>query len=180
MGIQYRLGRQQRIKSLPSLKYLLYQESKILWRTGCIARASAYQSRKASSGIFRVRPSLPLSPPLPSSGISPTIPCPLLEILFNAALAKYCKETGEDLRNHPLAARINSCDSPESVLNVFQQQAQAFEESRRDDARLFKWLIPVVIVLQAFSTNAILSDGVSLVSPADFLIVHSVCFNSIP
>jgi hypothetical protein len=101
------------------------------------------------------------------------------EILFNVALVKYCKQTGEDLRNHPLAARINSCDSPESILNIFQEQAQAFEESRRGDARLFKWLIPIVNVLHALSTNAILSDGISLVSPADFLIVRSVCFNSI-
>lgn len=102
-----------------------------------------------------------------------TAPSANFEILFDAVLVKYRKQTGEDLRGHPLAARINSCDSPDSILNIFQEQAQAFEESRRSDARLFKWRIPIVNVLHALSTNAVLSDGVSLVSPAlaDFLIV---------
>ncbi|KAN0111234.1 hypothetical protein V8E52_008714 [Russula decolorans] len=49
------------------------------------------------------------------------------EVLFNAALAKYTNQTGNDLRNHPLAIMIDSCDSPDSILDIFQEQARAFE-----------------------------------------------------
>ena len=91
--------------------------------------------------------------------------------LFNAALEKYTKKTGKDLRNHPLASEIDSCDSPDSIINIFQEQARAFDEFKRGDTQLFKWLKPVVNVLHALSTNDVLRDSVSLVSLATFVIV---------
>jgi fungal STAND N-terminal Goodbye domain len=93
------------------------------------------------------------------------------ETLFNAALAKYTKQTGKDLRNHPLADRIDGCDNPDSILDIFQEQSKAFEEFRNGDTKLLKWLRPVVNVLHALSTNAVLTDRASLVSagcPAAF------------
>jgi hypothetical protein len=69
--------------------------------------------------------------------------------LFNAALEKYTKKTGKDLRSHPLASEIDSCDSPDSIINIFREQAQAFDEFKRGDTQLFKWLKPVVNVLHA-------------------------------
>jgi fungal STAND N-terminal Goodbye domain len=94
--------------------------------------------------------------------------CSDFEALFNAALAKYTKQTGKDLRNHPLADRIDGCDNPDSILDIFQEQSQAFDEFRNGDTKLFKWLRPVVNVLHALSTNAVLTDRASLVSPAAF------------
>jgi hypothetical protein len=98
--------------------------------------------------------------------------------LFNVALEKYTKKTGKDLRNHPLASEIDSCDSPDSIINIFQEQARAFDEFKRGDTQLFKWLKPVVNVLHALSTNDALKDSVSLVSLATFLIIcileHSI------
>ena len=91
------------------------------------------------------------------------------EVLFSAALEKYTKQTGKDLRNHPLASEINSCDSPDSTLHLFQEQAKAFDEFRRGDTKLFKWLKPVVNVLHALSTNEVLRDSVSHVSLATFI-----------
>ena len=79
------------------------------------------------------------------------------EMLFNAALAKYTKETGIDLRGHPLTTRIDSCDSPDSILDIFREQSRAFDEFRTGDTKLFKLLGPVVNVLHALSTNAVLS-----------------------
>jgi hypothetical protein len=99
------------------------------------------------------------------------------ETLFNAALAEYTKQTGKDLRSHPLADRIDSCDSPNSILDIFQEQARAFDEFRKGDTKLFKWLRPVVNVLHAISTNAVLSDTGSLVSPATFRIIHFAYLN---
>jgi len=96
------------------------------------------------------------------------------ETLLNAALAKYTKQTGNDLRDHPLASKIDSCDSPDSILDIFQEQARAFDEFRRDDTKLFKCLRPVVNVLHALSTVPILSDSGSFVSLATFLVIYSM------
>ena len=94
------------------------------------------------------------------------------QTLFNAALAKYTMQTGKDLRHHPLADRIDNCDGPDSILDIFQEQAREFDEFRKGDTKLFKWLGPVVKVLDALSSNEVLSDSTCLVSPAVF---HTIC-----
>jgi hypothetical protein len=71
-------------------------------------------------------------------------------------LEKYITQTRSDLRDHPLASRINSCESHDSVLDILQEQARIFEEFRKGDVELFKWLKPVINMLHAFSTNAVL------------------------
>lgn len=88
------------------------------------------------------------------------------EALFDAALDKYTKRTRQDLRNHPLAAIINRCESLDSILAVFQEQSLAFDRSRNGDPRLLEWLAPVVNGLHAISTSAVLSAGAGLVSMA--------------
>ena len=96
------------------------------------------------------------------------------ETLFNAALANYNKLTGKDLRNHPLADKIDGCNTSDSILRIFQEELRAFDEFKNGDAKLIKWLTPVVDVLHTLSTNAVLKDSVSHVSPSTSLIVHSV------
>ena len=95
------------------------------------------------------------------------------ETIFNAALANYTKQTGKDLRNHPLASKIDSSDSPDSILDIFQEQAQAFDEFRRGkpgDTELFKSLEPVVNVL--LPAKDVLRHSVGYVSPTMLLINH--------
>jgi hypothetical protein len=87
------------------------------------------------------------------------------EANFNAALTEYTKRTGKDLRNHPLASKIDSCHNPDSILDIFQEQAQAFDKFKKGDTKLFKWLRPVVHVLHAISANKTISDKASHVSP---------------
>ena len=87
------------------------------------------------------------------------------EEIFNAALTKYRERTGKDLRNHPLASKIDNCDNPDSILNIFQEQAQEFDKFRKGNANLVKWLKPVVNVLHAISTNKAFIDKASHVSP---------------
>jgi hypothetical protein len=93
------------------------------------------------------------------------------ETIFNAALAEYTKRTGKDLRDHPLASKIDSCNNPESILNIFQEQAEAFDKFRKGDTKLFKWLRPVVDVLHGISTNKAISDKASHVSSATSVIL---------
>jgi hypothetical protein len=86
------------------------------------------------------------------------------EALFDAALDKYKKRTGKDLRNHPLAAIIDRCDSPDEILTIFEEQSRAFDEFRSGDLKFINFLQPVVNGLYAISNSAVLSAGGSLVS----------------
>jgi len=64
--------------------------------------------------------------------------------LFNGALTKYTQTTRKDLRDHPLASKIDSCKDAESFLAIFQKQAQEFEEFRKGNSKLIDMLRPVV------------------------------------
>jgi hypothetical protein len=83
--------------------------------------------------------------------------------VFNAALEAYEKKTESKLLDHPLAAQLQSCDSPTAILSVLQDLIQQFDRRRRSDQRLANWLNPTVNVLYAFSS--VLGEGVGLVSP---------------
>ena len=60
--------------------------------------------------------------------------------MINNALNKYKQRTKTDLRAHPLAAQLESCDSPSAILAVLQEQAQGLDQSRSTDERWTKWL----------------------------------------
>jgi hypothetical protein len=85
-----------------------------------------------------------------------------LQLIINDALKTYKKRTKNDLREHPLAAQLQTCDSPSAILAVLQQQAQGLDQSRSSDGRWTKWLDPTVEVLYTFSN--ILGAGAGLVS----------------
>jgi len=91
------------------------------------------------------------------------------EVCFNAALAEYTNQTGKDLRKHPLAPKIDACDSAQAILAIFQEQAKTFDEFRNGDRKLIKWLQPVVDGLYNLSVSAAFSAGISLVSPCGVL-----------
>src|ERR1700733_11128782 len=84
------------------------------------------------------------------------------QLIFDNALKAYKKRTGEDPLTHPLADRLESCDSASSILTVLQEQVQQLNESQRNN---MKWLDPTVNVLHAFSET--LGEGVG-----------SVCFRT--
>lgn len=99
------------------------------------------------------------------------------EALFDAALERYTKQTGKDLLNHPLVHRIDGCNSPNSILEILQEQAQMFDQFRNGDTKLIKWLQPVVNGVHSLSTSASLNAGASLVSPTNFVIICQVYLN---
>ena len=82
--------------------------------------------------------------------------------VFNAAIEAYEKNTKCKLVTHPLAAQLQSCDSPIAILSVLQDLIQQFDHRRSSDERLTNWLNPTVNVLYALSN--FIGQGVGLVS----------------
>jgi hypothetical protein len=84
------------------------------------------------------------------------------QLIFNNALKAYERRTKKDLLAHPLAAQLQACDTPSSILVVLRQQIPDLDRSQSTSAdRLTKWLDPTVNVLYALS--ATLGEGVGLV-----------------
>ena len=86
--------------------------------------------------------------------------------IFEAASHEYKTLTKQDLATHPFAAELQGYNSPDSILNVFRDQAQAFDKFRKTDDRLMEWLTPIVNILFTFSES--LGEGIGLVSPLRF------------
>ena len=108
-----------------------------------------------------------MSPTRPVTAISSTSN---FQLIFSTALKAYERRTKTDILTHPLASRLQACNSPSSILAVLQDQVEDFAQARSSDESLTKWLNPTINVLLAFS--ATLGDGVSLVR---FSLVISSC-----
>jgi hypothetical protein len=109
--------------------------------------------------------SLPsVSGPFPANIMSqtpPVAPSLKFQLTFSDALRAYKKRTGKELLLHPLAARLQSCNSPDAILSVLSEQAQAIDQSWNGHERLAMWLGPTVDVIYALSSS--LGEGVGLV-----------------
>ena len=92
----------------------------------------------------------------------PTSTSSNFRLIFDNALEVYKKRTKKDPLTHPLADRLETCNSASSILTVLQEQVQELNESQRSNT---KWLDPTVNVLLTFSER--LGEGVS-----------SVCFRT--
>jgi hypothetical protein len=77
-------------------------------------------------------------------------------------LADYVKETGIDLSDNPIAAKLEQSRSPDAILELLEEREKAFKEYRDTKRRLINSLNPAVKVLHRFS--GILSDAVGQVS----------------
>jgi fungal STAND N-terminal Goodbye domain len=88
------------------------------------------------------------------------------KVIFDNALKAYKKKTGKDLAKDPLLRRLETCNSPDSVLDLLKDQIPGFDQSASSDEKLTKWVIPVVNVLYNFAST--ISGAVSLVSPDTF------------
>ena len=86
---------------------------------------------------------------------------PNFQLIINNALDKYKKRTKNDLLAHPLAAQLQSCDSPAAILAILHQQVQGSDQSQSSDERWSRWLDPTINVLYVLSST--LGAGVSLV-----------------
>ena len=61
------------------------------------------------------------------------------------------KSLGKDLLDHPLATKLQRCDSVDDILAIFQGQAKEFQQFRDG---LMERISPVVTVLHKFSKIA--------------------------
>jgi hypothetical protein len=87
------------------------------------------------------------------SGLSP------FQALFESALQDYENQTGIPLANHPLAERLQDCQSVESVTALLQEQTRAFCKFRGND-RIMNSLKSVVSALSQVSATPALSQAV--------------------
>jgi hypothetical protein len=126
----------------PSDKYAKYAVSMIHISGACRSSLSP-------------QPTIPLLyPPLNSfplmSQAHPTSTSSKFRLIFDNALKAYRKRTKMDPLTHPLADRLETCDSASSILTVLQEHIQELDESQRNN---LKWLHPTVNVLHAFSKS---------------------------
>jgi hypothetical protein len=89
-------------------------------------------------------------------------PSPHLKALFEAALQHYETQTGIALPKHPLAERLQECDSVESITAVLFEQTQAFNEFRGKE-KVMKLLKNAVSVLYKISACAKLGEVIGMV-----------------
>ena len=96
------------------------------------------------------------------------------KVIFHDAVEAYKRRTGKDLESDPLLGRLNSCNSPDTVLAMLREQIPGFDQSGSSDERLderfTKWLNPMVHVLCTFSST--ISGVVSLVSLSNVKVIH--------
>ena len=89
-----------------------------------------------------------------------------LHVFFEVALEDYRQQTGIDLVTHPLAQRLQYCNSVESVTAVLHEQAQDFKEFREKN-KVLKPLKKVLTVLHSrpFAANLAQDFGLARVCP---------------
>jgi hypothetical protein len=81
-----------------------------------------------------------------------------LQPIFNNALQEYERRTKTNLLTHPLAARLQSCDTPGAIITLLREQVQIEAQDIVD-----KLLDPFVNALNTLSVS--LEECVSLVMP---------------
>ena len=100
------------------------------------------------------------------------------QYIFNTSLKAYERKTKSDVRNHPLAAQLQTCNSPDAFLVILRNLLdQQFSQRHTSDGRLKKWFDPTMNVLYAFSDT--LGEGLGLVSPKS-LSFYYVCSDDHP
>jgi hypothetical protein len=86
-----------------------------------------------------------------------------LQLLFDAALQSYEKQTRLKLVDHPLSKQLETCHSVDSVMNILQQQVRNLTKFRGADGKVTRSLWRVVHILHALSVSTTLGEGVGLV-----------------
>ena len=90
-------------------------------------------------------------------------PSPELKSLFETALNEFEKRAGTNLVHHQIIDKLVNCESADSVIDVLQEQAQAFRNFRGGDGKVMTWLKGTVNVLYSLSTSGVLGGAIGLV-----------------
>ena len=84
------------------------------------------------------------------------------QALFEHALQAYEEKAGISLTQHPLAIKLQSCNSVEAITGFLQSQAQAFRNLQGSD-KIMKSLKTTVSILSKLSSAASLAGAFGLV-----------------
>ena len=85
-----------------------------------------------------------------------------LQAHFEPALRAYERKAGVSLEQHPLAVKLQSCDTVKAVTGLFQDQAQAFRHFQGSD-KIMVSIKTTVSILSNISSAAPLSDAFDIV-----------------
>ena len=83
--------------------------------------------------------------------------------IFDSALQVYKRKTGKDLTLDPLLRSLETCHSPDAVLDLLRAQILKPGQPQSSGNKFTTWLDPTVNVLNSFS--ATIGGFVGLVSP---------------
>ena len=83
------------------------------------------------------------------------------QALFDAALKDYENRTGISIVNHPIAKKLEECDSLDSITAILREQAKGLHDFRGDKGKLMKSVMCSVDVLYTFST--VLGERIGIV-----------------
>jgi hypothetical protein len=84
------------------------------------------------------------------------------QALLESALRAYEKKAGVSLAEHPLALKIQNCDSVDGITAILQDQAQTFRDLQGSD-KIMKSIEATVSILSKISSAASLADVFGLV-----------------
>ena len=102
-------------------------------------------------------------PPFPHNKTDDHLQSSRFRALFNATLQDYQSQTCTTLSSHPLAEKLQDCDTVESVAAMLREQLRALSDSRGGDCRVMKSLKTVVSGLYMILENSALGEGIGLV-----------------
>ena len=94
---------------------------------------------------------------------------PSFQAILDKALADYCEQIGVEPDKHPFADELRGHDSPDDILTLLENKANAFKIYRDGNRKLINWLGPVVRVVHTLS--GVLGEAVSLTSRMRCLIL---------
>ena len=93
----------------------------------------------------------------------------------SSVFEEYEKETGINLVQHPLAARVDRCGSVGPITAALQEQAKAFHEFRERDHKIIISLKNAVQVLHKLSGTANLSKSIGSYVNRVYVILGLLC-----
>jgi len=95
------------------------------------------------------------------------------QALVEPALQAYEEKAGVSLAQHPLAVKLQNCDSVKAITGLFQDQARAFMDLEGSD-KVMKSIKTTVSILSELSSARSLADAFGLVRQQD--LVACFCF----
>ena len=83
--------------------------------------------------------------------------------ILDKALNDYREQIGVELDKHPFADELQGRGSPDDILKLLEDKANAFKAYRDGNRKLINWLSPVVEVVHTLSGVIGQAVSVSLV-----------------